>query len=336
MFAINKVMKIIDYIGRFTPDLTRSPGKGLCRFGILFGGLSFMVILVFAQSELRPEPVVEGSASASHVDQLVEDIISEIVVLRKAMDVQSTPREPGVQVRKVPLHVHAKMIEVLEKLTRLQRRLKMPVAQVPQIPIKQIESEDVAQLARVVLVQLRLVKSKLNLTESIKETSFVDGMTASDIYEKTWRASYLLDALVGETDPNYVFRNVLYVRSELEQIAEKLAVSLSSTVPASRKGKLPKDVNLEGFKNQHKLVKVERKLSMVAFSVPDFPAGNITPSDVFDTSNMLLAELVRIKVHLKISTPRDDFAVPSGKKPPDVLAQMQLVGFNLNALLGAL
>ena len=72
---------------------------------------------------------------------------------------------------------------------------------------------------------------------------------------------------------------------------------------------------------------------MKRFRVPAFPAGKITPSDVFDTTNLLIAELVRVKVHLGLTTPRAEVPVPEGKKPEHVLAQMQLIGTNLDQLL---
>ncbi len=46
---------------------------------------------------------------------------------------------------------------------------------------------------------------------------------------------------------------------------------------------------------------------------------DVRPSDVFDLANLTLAELVRIKVHLGLNTPRQVPAKVTDKKPADVL-----------------
>lgn len=58
----------------------------------------------------------------------------------------------------------------------------------------------------------------------------------------------------------------------------------------------------------------------------------VRPSDVFDLANMTLAELVRIKVHLGLKTPRKEQAKAQGKAPADVLVLMELAGAKINAL----
>lgn len=274
-----------------------------------------------------------NARTPSHVYQQTENIVAEIELLRRAMNITAAPRSPGVQVKKMPLHVYAKSLEVLEKIARLERDLGMEVVEVPQIPLKKIAPSDVFGATQNILAELRRLKTQKGIGEEITRARLVQGKTPSDVYENMWRASYMLDGLAGQIDPNYVFRNAQYVLSELRLIASEVDIALEQIAPAPLAGKGPKDVNIEAFKDLHKTVLLERKMKLSPLRVPTFPSGKITPSDVYDTTNMLMAELVRLKIQLGIETPRGQLPVPTGKKPSDALAQLQLIGANLDRLL---
>jgi len=270
--------------------------------------------------------------SPSHVYQNTQRLIAEIDLIRNKLGVQDQPRHPGVQIKKKPIHVYAKALEVMEKVARAQARQDMTKMTVGTIPIRHISPTEVFAISDRILAELRRLKQKLNITKTISKPKFVAGKRPSDVYENMWRASYLLDAVAGEIEPSFVFRNSRLILAELRQISAKLGVSSLTTAPLVVAGKRPKDVNLQSFKNMHLLARLQRKLNIEPLRAPSFPSGTITPSDVYDTTNILLAELVRIKVALKIITPRPSIALLNGKGPPDVLAQMQLIAENITLL----
>ena len=281
-----------------------------------------------------PPALGPGQAKTpSHLYQQTENIIAEIRLLRQSLGIADAPRDPGVQVKKRPLHVYAKSLEIVEKIARAQKRLGLDPVAVPQIPLQKITSGDVFDVTQLVLQQVRRIKAKEGINQTIAPAPLTENKTPSDVYENMWRASYLMDGLAGPTDPNLVYRNTQYILSELALIAPKLGVFLNGSAPAPLAGKTPVDVNIEGFKNLHKTSILQRKLALTPLRVPTFPGGKITPADVFDTTNMLLAELVRLKVHFGIGQARAYMAPPQGKKPADVLAQMQQIGTSLDAML---
>ena len=81
------------------------------------------------------------------------------------------------------------------------------------------------------------------------------------------------------------------------------------------------------------LIDLEKELGLSPMRLPSFPSGEITPSDVFNATNMILVEMVRIKVKLGITTELAEVMLVEDKKPSMVLVKMQLIESNLKELL---
>jgi len=293
---------------------------------LVLASLLSLCSLIFSHS------VVAEGISPSHVYQNTQRLIAEIELIRNKLGVQDKPRHPGVQVKKKPIHVYAKALEVMEKVARAQARQGLKKAEVGGIPIRKISPTEVFAISERILAELHRLKQKLNITKTISEPQFVAGKRPSDVYETMWRASYLLDGVAGEIEPSFVFRNARLILAELGQISDKLGTAKLIKLPEVIAGKKPRDVNLQSFKNMHLLARLQRKLNIEPLRAPSFPSGKITPSDVYYTTNILLAELVRIKVALGINTPRPTVTLLEGKKPADVLAQMKLIADNISVL----
>jgi hypothetical protein len=290
---------------------------------IIFGWL--ITQIAFAAETITP----------SHVYQKVENIILEIDILRETIGVEGIPTEPEPQSDKTPIHVYSKGLEVLEKVARVQRKLGMVPVEVGEIPLKQIKPADVFQLVEVILTELRSIKKQLLITEKSEPTELVGGKTPSQVYEELWVASYMLDGLIEPIQPNEVYRNIQYLDDELRLIAAKLNATLDLDPPKIKGRKRLKNIGQQALLALYKISSLERRLGMEAASIPDMTLARITSSDIYDITNVLMAELVHIKVHLKIELPRGDRPMPPRKRPNEVFAQMQLVVNNLDKLIQA-
>ena len=72
---------------------------------------------------------------------------------------------------------------------------------------------------------------------------------------------------------------------------------------------------------------------MDSSSVPNLTLVRVTPSEVFEITNILLAEMTRIKVHLDINLPHEAREAPRNKQPTDVFAQVLRLIRNLDTLV---
>ena len=96
-----------------------------------------------------------------------------------------------------------------------------------------------------------------------------------------------------------------------------------------------KEVAQQVLRATFKVVNLQTRLGMDASGVPQMTLVRVSPAEVFEATNILLAEMVRIKAHLDIDLPRVEHAPSRNKKPRDVFAQALLLIKNLDTLAKA-
>ena len=285
---------------------------------------------------IQREAVAQDDITPSHVYQATSDLISEIEILRDAMGVTAYPIEAEAQEDRAPVHVYAKSLEVLEKISASQKRLGMAPARIGQIPVKQIKMKDVFNSVQTNIAEVRRIKTQLVIEDAIRPAHLEGGKTPSFVYEHLGDASFLLDGLVGHpTDPNDVHTHVVYLHDEMELIAAKLKVALELEPPVVDGRKRMKEVAQQVLRATFKVINLQTRLGMDASGVPQLTLVRVSPAEVFEATNILLAEMVRIKAHLGIQLPRTEHGTSRNKKPRDVFAQVLLLIKNLDVLAKA-
>ena len=279
---------------------------------------------------------VGNDITPSHVYQATSDLISEIEILRDAMGVTVYPIEAEPQEDRAPIHAYAKSLEVMEKISAAQRRLGMAPARVGQIPVKKIVAKDVYKSVQTAIAEMRRMKTQLVIEDGIRPAPLEGGKTPSLVYEHLGDASFLLDGLVGHpTDPNDVHTHLVYLHDEMELIAAKLKVALELEPPMVDGRKRMKEVAQQVLRATFKVINLQTRLGLDASGVPQVTLVRVSPAEVFEATNILLAEMVRIKAHLGIDLPRTEHAASRNKKPRDLFAQTLLLIKNLDALAKA-
>ena len=282
---------------------------------------------------LRRVHVSADNVTPSHVYQATRDLVSEIVILRQAMNVTEVPGEITLQQHQAPIHAYAKCLEVLGKAARVQRRLGMIPVDVKHIPVKVIDQSDVHNCVQTVIKELRRIKRQMVIKTEIQPAPLVGGKAPSLIYEKLMSSSLLLDGLVGRsTTPKDLYLHVLRVQGDMELIADALGVPLEVDAPVVTGGKEPTAVAQQVIRATSKMINLQSKLGMEASSVPAFSLEQVTAADVYDATNFLLAETVRIKTHLNIRLPSSEGREAGDKTTADVFSQVLLVIKNLSIM----
>ena len=129
--------------------------------------------------------------------------------------------------------------------------------------------------------------------------------------------------------------HMVYLHDEMELIAAKLKVALKLEPPTVDGRKRMKEVAQQVLRATFKVINLQTRLGMDASGVPQMTLVRVSPAEVFEATNILLAEMVRIKAHLGIDLPRVEHAPSRNKKPRDVFAQVLLFIRNLDALAKA-
>ena len=286
-----------------------------------------------------PEPARNADAprvTYSHVHQATMDLIAEIVLLRKAVHVTDAPREARIGSNLAPVHAYVKSLEVLDKTIRVQRRLGMIPVERGAIPARDITSADVHRTVLIVIDELGRVKRQLVVKEAIEPTPLTGGVAPSVVYKRLGDASFLLDGLVGRAmSSNDVYMRILQLHDELALIARKLKIALEIEPPPVDGAKVSRDTAQQILRATYKLVNLQSRLGMGASNVPNSAIEQVAPSDVYDATNHLLAELMRLKAYLGIRAPPVERRASSNRQPEEVFAQAQLLVRNLEVLTRA-
>ena len=292
--------------------------------------------LALAGASALPPAASAQDATPSHIYQATSDLISEIEILRDAMGVTVYPVEAEPAEDRSPIHIYAKSLEVLEKVSAAQKRMGMAPAPIGQIPVKEIAPKDVLLSVQNSIAEVRRMKDQLVIEDAVTPAPLEGGKTPSAVYEHLGDASFLMDGLVGHpTDPNDVHTHMVYLHDEMELVAAKLKVALELEPPAVDGRKRMKEVAQQVLRATFKIINLQTRLGIDASGVPQMTLVRVSPAQVFEATNILLAEMVRIKAHLGIDLPRVEHAPSRNKKPRDVFAQVLLFIRNLDALAKA-
>ena len=295
----------------------------------------FCCLVLFGVS-VGPVKAQESNVTPSRVFQATLDLIAEIEILREAMAVVDYPGEAELQEGRAPVHVYARALEVLEKVARMQRRLGMEAVDPGFIPVKTIVPADVLGQVQRGTEEVRKIKSQLVIEESIDPAPLVNGKTPSLVYKNLGDASLLLNALVGRPmTPNDTFGHLEYVYDDMELIAANLQVSLNRELPTVEGRKSSGDVARLILRSSYKIIDLQNRLGMDASHVPQLAMVRVTPAENFEVTNILLAELNRIKAHLNIDLPHDVHPIPRNKRPADVFAHVVRLLRNMDILADA-
>ena len=299
----------------------------------LIPALLSLLALVHLPAAAEQESTTSQTITPSHVHQQARLLVAEVRVLRSALTADTPARDPGLQTKKSPLHVYSKSLELLEKISRTQTKLGMPPVEVGALPeVKKVTPTQVYESMQRILSELRRIKKEKGIETTVSMPEFEPGKLPSDVYEEVWRASYLMDSLAGSIDPSSVYRNAQLLLQELAVVANATGATLPQDKPELDSRARPEDANIEAFKNLYRVAAVQRRFNMPPIHVPDFPEGDISPSDVYDTTNMLRAELHRIRLHLDVPLTPANLATQKGKKPMHVLQSLALLGKQLENL----
>ncbi len=237
-----------------------------------------------------------------------------------------------------PRHVVQKAREVMLKLQRLRTLNGLPETPLPLFSTTETTLGDSKKILDQILHDVLDLRHKFIESESIeniinidnKVTNFVaftKDKTPMDIYLNLQHTNDLLDALgLPKTMPNDVYRLAVMINHDLETILIARHRILPPTLGSPSRGKVPDDTYAQGYQVLDRLrakLNNDKNLSIRGGIVlPNRPQPPLTPGDVLDLENNMLAELGAIKTKVGVTAPTTIPPLIHGKTPSDVFDLM--------------
>ena len=173
--------------------------------------------------------------------------------------------------------MYAKSLEVLDKVLETQQRLFVPVGKAGQIPLKEIDEDDVLINIEYILIELRRIKTRMGINFRIEPAPSGIGAPFSMTYKTLADASFMLDGLRGRTlTTNDVYGNAVLILDELALVAERLNTPLSYQPTPVETTMKTLDVALQVMRVRYQLVDMQTMLGMDASGVPSMTLSRVT------------------------------------------------------------
>ena len=279
-----------------------------------------------------------SEAAPDSVLATTELIRREIGILREELGVGDFPARAESHGNRRPVHVFVKSLEVMSKVIAVQRRFGVPEASLRDIPLVPLTSGDVLAAVQDILDGIRAIKTQMVIETEVVAPELSGPRTLSAAYRNLADSSAMLDGLVGrELTPEHVYRNVMAILDEMSLIAARLQVRLDLETPEVVGGRESVDVAQQALRAAYKVVSLQARLGMDASAVPTLTMVRVTPTEAYDLTGVLRAELTRIKWHLGVNVPSDATPEPARRRDSsDVFAQMLLVVGGLDTFAASL
>ncbi len=230
------------------------------------------------------------------------------------------------QTNKSPRQVLQKTLEVLKKINKYRENNNLGLVNVPTYPSKIIQAEDVYYSVVRLNNELDLLLKHVNCTH-IKSLSVVKkyiDKTSNEMYHEIWLASLAMDELLGKGfSPTDNYKESVLILDIVNFIRNSQGIYDEVSIPKKRKRKHPNHVLYATNKLLTKIAKVETKLWMEPVSVAENPQRVITPTEVYDSMQMVITELKRIRRRLGTERLYDVKEIYESKTPSDVLQNIE-------------
>ncbi len=283
----------------------------------------FLGAVVYSPRPARGEPF---SARPADVYACLLQAKKEVELLRRQARVRQRWPRVEKQPDRYPRHVLQKCYEVLEKINRLRSIEGMGPITIPQYPTRRITPNEVLTAAKRMLAELRLLtRGQEHVSHPAPSPRPRRRVGYGDNYAMLQEISLALDPVMGVRgfSPDDVFAQSIRVLNNARFLRMSQNLSLDIPAPPRGRGGRSNHALIAAVALLDKIARAEHNLWMKPCRVPPIPRRRIEPNEVYDSLQIVLAELQRIKYRLGLERHFPIPVVERGKTPDDVIRNLK-------------
>jgi hypothetical protein len=245
----------------------------------------------------------------------------------KVKNVKPWPEVPP-QTGKRPRHVMQKALEVLGKINLLRTSQKLGEISVPPYPARHITPNEVFDTVSRLIDEVKLLrqlKGQKQIWDMYEEQQTAGIRTSNDVYQNLWAISMAVDPILGVQGftPADVYAQSQHIVDLVRFLRLSQSLPVSIKKPKRTTGKHPNHALQSTYKLLQKISNAEKNLWLPPADVPKVPKKVITPTEVYDAMQHVIAELQQIKFRLGVERYFSTPAVEPGKTPDDVIQNLE-------------
>lgn len=252
-----------------------------------------------------------------------------VLVLQQEQGIKPVLPSVSVSGIKEARHEYQKGLEVLSKLNRYRQIHKLGPVAVPPYPSREITPDEVYELVQHLIAELYILLPKDALARASElEKNFVpepEHYTRTENYALLWRISKAFDPLLGVRGftPSDVYGQTLIILDAIKFLRRTQNIPGMPPIPPRPENKHPNHALQEAARLITHIGIAERNLWMQPVEAPLIPKRVITPTEVYDQVQTIIAELQRIKYRLGVEQDLIQPPPQKGKTPDDVVRNLR-------------
>ncbi len=305
-----------------------SSDRRLCGLALFF----FVLVGIPATS---PAIAEDSATTPADVYVRVAETRAEIELIRFEM---GRPRHarPEIAVSGIaPREVFFQVLTLFEKANRLGFEQTRTRAERPLEPSTDPTPADVLRVVDAALSRLRAVKADLGIVSNVSVPPVDPSKRPVDVFKSIVQANRQLSLLlVRRFSPSDVYEQVTVAIGYAARLRSLFPGNRVPPAPAREAGKRPQDVYrlLIDCLNTVKLIAATSGLSIATLEASEEEIGAARPSDVYDISSLLVAELAFLHQQPgALDAPRPAY-YPGRKFPSDVYQRAGQLKIQLDEL----
>ncbi|MDF1876373.1 hypothetical protein JHD47_00900 [Sulfurimonas sp. SAG-AH-194-L11] len=260
-------------------------------------------------------------------DVYAESIVLKniLIELRKENKIVDKLRVVPEQKDKLPRHVLQKTLEILNKINKYREINNFGKITVPPVPSRDITPQDVYNnVERLKTELLYLVRNKVALKKSLQHLIIYTNKTLNDVYRELWSISLAFDALLGQGfTPTDVYMQSEKILNLVKFLRASQYKQDSVKKPKLKANQHPNHALYKSVELIEKINKMQKKLWIKPVPIPKIKQKVISPTEVYDSLQTVIAELNRVSRRLGIERSFDIKDIEEKKTPADVVQNLE-------------
>lgn len=284
----------------------------------------FFVIIYFV---LMSTTVTAKEITVDEVYQQVYRVSEEINILKRHFNITQVVSVEPIVASFSPAHTWQKTYEILYKLNILRNKYGLPLLAVSsREPTLSPDPQIVFAQALRILIEIDIIKYQLDITDKSPSPPEFSNKTLTDNFNLLNDISYQIDLLISASfTPSHVFSQAMRINDDVNTIIEALNIQDDTIPPIKQIDSKPADAFSTALQLLHEVKRIGQLGDIKSIEIYPFEQQkrkNITPTEVFGITGIVLAELQSIKAQLGLYYELTPIAKHYENKTPADVKQM--------------
>ncbi|MCX6051455.1 MAG: hypothetical protein NTZ60_02985 [Campylobacterales bacterium] len=230
-----------------------------------------------------------------------------------------------------PRNVWQKTYEILVKINVLREKFGFPIIEpIGMTPVENVNPNLVYEQTQRILTELDIFMVQNAIKQPVLKKQVFKDKVPLDVFNRLCKISFMLDQVTqSKTMPSFSFGETMRIYDDITLILNNLGIE-DKTIPQKKnENDTPLESLSSGLKILEKIQQLKILSGMNSVDFSEFKKNEASPSDVFEVTQMILAELQGIKARLGINAVTPAALHYKDKTPAET---NQLMSWNLRKI----